>query len=247
MKWFYFTFISILFFSCVVLITLIWQKYSAVSIEKEISNPVVFLTCIECELAPMDKKHRLPKTYEPNDLVVLKGYEKEERQLRQEAYAQLQKLLSAAAAARIDTFVISGYRSYEYQKSVFANWVKRERDAGYSEAEAVKRASTYSALPGHSEHQLGTAVDLMCAKCEPFVDSEGNEELYDFIANNAHLYGFVVSYPPATQQLTGYISEPWHIRFVGKEIATELFERGYLRASGDYLWGYLLGRWQIKP
>lgn len=207
----------------------------------------VFLKCAECSLAPMDKLHRLPSEYEPQDLVVIPKYETEQRRLQAEAWDALEEMLAAAAAADLDIYILSAYRSYADQSKVFAGWVDSEQDQGYSFLEAVERASSYSARPGHSEHQLGTAVDLMCLTCKPFEDSEGNQQVYKFIAENAHKYGYVVSYPPETEDTTGYISEPWHIRYVGVDIATELHARGYLAQSGDYIWRYLFAIWPIKP
>jgi zinc D-Ala-D-Ala carboxypeptidase len=207
----------------------------------------VLLSCADCDLAPVDKRHHLPAEYESTDLVQIPKYETTQRRLRAQAWEALERMIAAAAAADLDIYIVSAYRSYDDQAKVFAGWVDSEQDQGYSFLEAVERASSYSARPGHSEHQLGTAVDLMCASCKPFENSTDNQEIYDFITENAHKYGYVVSYPPETEELTGYIAEPWHIRYVGVEIATELYERNYLSGSGDYIWRYLFALWQIKP
>src|SRR5262249_26897532 len=110
--------------------------------------------------------------------------------------APLAALLAAARAAGHPLRIESAFRSYEEQSRLFA---------GMKE---VGRA----ARPGHSEHQLGSAIDLRLP----------TGAAADWLAANAAGSGFVLSYPPGTQRLTGYRPEPWHVRYVGAELAAEL-------------------------
>jgi D-alanyl-D-alanine carboxypeptidase len=114
--------------------------------------------------------------------------------------------------------IASAFRSYGYQRGVYRAQVGR---VGRAAADRV------SARPGHSEHQTGLAVDLVTPG-DPggdlracFADRPGGR----WIAANAHRYGFVVRYTPGTERVTGYRSEPWHLRFVGAALARELHER----------------------
>ena len=86
-------------------------------------------------------------------------------------------------------------------------------DAGYSRSEAEAETARSIAIPGTSEHQLGLAVDL-----------KNTFSTYAWLAENSWKYGFILSYPDGTTALTGIYYEPWHFRYVGKELAAELFE-----------------------
>lgn len=183
-----------------------------------------------------------PKNYEPADLVVpqiplrlTSGDKKEEMRLREPAATALLEMYKAAQKDGLELMVSSAYRSYEYQQNLYNFYVSKQ---GQSEAD------TQSARPGHSEHQTGLAVDIEPAsrKCEVeacFGDlPEGK-----WVAANGHKYGFVLRYPEGQQGVTGYIYEPWHLRYVGKELATELHKQGNptlekyfnLPAAPDYL------------
>lgn len=129
--------------------------------------------------------------------------------MRQEAASALEILFNAAEADGIYLSALSGYRSYYTQQSIYNPY------------------SGYSAPPGASEHQLGLAMDVTAnyygtTLTPDFVyTTEGQ-----WIANNAHKYGFVIRYLEGKENVTGYYYEPWHIRYLGVELATELFNKG---------------------
>lgn len=112
----------------------------------------------------------------------------------------------------------SGYRSYNYQTSLYSNYVKNEGQTA---------ADTQSARPGHSEHQTGLAADIEPASRNCEVDQcfattpEGK-----WLAANAYTYGFIIRYPADKVDVTGYEYEPWHIRYIGAPLATELHNQG---------------------
>ncbi|MDD4035861.1 MAG: M15 family metallopeptidase [Bacilli bacterium] len=107
----------------------------------------------------------------------------------------------------------SGYRSYNYQYNLYNNYVNND---------GVEKADTYSARPGHSEHQLGLAIDVS-AEDNSIVKFQNSNE-FRWLKNNAHKYGFIIRYPENKDSITGYKSEPWHYRYVGIDIATYIYE-----------------------
>ena len=158
----------------------------------------------------VDKKHPLPETYSPDDLIVLKY--KSYRQgiadtmlLRAKAEAALEEMAAAARASGITLTVSSAYRSYQYQIGSFNRWTER---LGLEEAERV------SARPGRSQHQLGLVVDF-----GSITNSYANTSEGKWVALNASRFGFSLSYPKGYEELTGYSWESWHYRYVGAELA----------------------------
>lgn len=168
-------------------------------------------------LAPLDKQHRLPADCEPADLVRLPENISlgGPQYLRREALDALLDLFDAARAVGYELTVNSSYRSYDVQAQTYATWVQL-----YGEA----YASRTSARPGHSEHQLGTAVDVGARglMLEAFA---GTPEAA-WLEANAWKYGFIVSYPDGKEAITGYAYEPWHIRYVGREVAADVHRSG---------------------
>lgn len=141
-------------------------------------------------------------------------------QLRPEAATALEALRAEAAEAGHDLTVLSGYRSYERQRQVYAGWV--ERHGGTAAADRV------SARPGHSEHQTGLAVDVGDAAA-PDCDLSvcfGDTEAGRWVAAHAHEHGFVVRYPAGSEPVTGFSAEPWHLRWLGPEAAAEVRAAG---------------------
>lgn len=127
--------------------------------------------------------------------------------LRQEALAQLQAMDAAARGAGIDIIVASAYRSYQQQAQLYQYYVDQNGEAA---------ANRFSAKPGHSEHQLGTTVDLTSASSSyQLTDGYGGTPEGKWVAQNAYRFGFVMSYPEGKEAITGYVYEPWHFRYVG--------------------------------
>ena len=181
----------------------------------------------------VDRSHSLPPDYAPDDLVPLRLYGvptlgSDVLQLRREAAEHLGRLVEAAAMDREELVVASAYRSYEEQQ------VSHERLASVYGADA----NVTSATPGHSQHQLGTAVDFTNAAASyqvwlPF----GETSAYLWLQHHAQDYGFVLAYPRGKEEETGYQWEPWHYRYVGVENAKRLKESGlslqeYLEREG---------------
>lgn len=160
-----------------------------------------------------------PKTYAPVDLTVpnipLAATTSMEKQVRKATATALETMVAAAKQEGAQLNLQSGYRSYSFQTSLYNRYVQQQ---GQSVAD------TQSARPGYSEHQTGFAADLgsvphpECDVAECFgTTTEGK-----WLAANAYKYGFIIRYPQNMQNVTGYIYEPWHVRYIGAELATEM-------------------------
>jgi hypothetical protein len=190
-------------------------------------------TCRDCTHYPVDKDHGLPADYLPD--VIDTGLPGGGFVLPV-VKAPLQALFAEATRRGLSPVVTSAYRSYKTQVVVFRSWVFGELVRTHDWLLAIANAERYSARPGHSEHQLGTAIDINCARCTPFDDQdERNVTLWKFLETDAYRYGFVISYPRDMEARTGYQYEPWHVRYIGVEFATALYEQGYVQGSGACL------------
>jgi D-alanyl-D-alanine carboxypeptidase len=166
----------------------------------------------------IDTSRRLPETYAPPDLVdsTEAGFESRD-QVRAIVIEDLAALRAAAEANGTPIVVISGYRSYTYQENLFL-----ERAAQVGPEEAARR----TAHPGHSEHQLGTAIDVLDPGVGELTTAFAETPAGQWVAAHAHEFGFVVSYPDGAGDHTCYEYEPWHLRYVGRDVAAEIHESG---------------------
>lgn len=147
--------------------------------------------------------------YEPTDLKSL-SYDSK-YQLRAKAADAFEELVAAALLENIKIRPYSAYRSYTYQKGLYDKYVLRD---GQIEAD------TYSARPGHSEHQTGLAVDVWSTGYNYIKETDAK-----WLKDNACKYGFIVRYTKENMDITGYIDEPWHLRYLGIDIATDVVEK----------------------
>ena len=168
--------------------------------------------------AVIDTAHGLPADYVPPDLVDVgqAGFATRD-QVRAEVITDLAALRAAAEANATPIAIISGYRSYDYQQNLFT---RRVDEVG--EAEAALR----TARPGHSEHQLGTAVDVLDPGVGELTTAFALTPAGTWVAGHAHEFGFVVSYPDGARDRTCYEFEPWHLRYVGRENAAAIHDAG---------------------
>ena len=138
----------------------------------------------------------------------------------------LKQFLADCKAAGHTPYICSAYRTWDDQVYLFDKKVKSFTSKGYSEAEAKVLAAKETAVPGTSEHQLGLAVDILC-QSRPWLDEgQAKTATQQWLMANCHKYGFILRYPKGTTDKTGIIYEPWHYRYVGVEIATEIMSRG---------------------
>jgi zinc D-Ala-D-Ala carboxypeptidase len=172
----------------------------------------------------------LSRDYEPQDLVSIGDYFAVDvtlgypSQLREVAIGPLVAMVADMQTAGLKPFIISGYRSYYSQGIAYNKWLTLNPES----------AAIVSAPPGYSEHQLGTAVDFGSPELPEVVgipDIEFHTYFFKtsegiWLLDNAHLYGFTLSYTREAFELTGFYYEPWHYRYVGVEMATRLKEMG---------------------
>ena len=167
----------------------------------------------------LNKNNFIDASYRPDDLVMpnvafaFQGMD-EKKLMRSEAAAALELLFDEAKLEGHLLYAVSGYRSFERQTAVFNNNVRRK---------GFEQANKTSALPGQSEHQLGLAMDI--ANTTLNIKLFGGSSESDWVAANAHRFGFIVRYPLGKEHITGYSYEPWHLRYVGQDIASAIYEQ----------------------
>lgn len=170
----------------------------------------------------VNKGRVLPSSYVPAGLVIpnisLRVSGGTEMEVRSDTAKALETMFTAAKAQGIDLMLASGYRPYSEQVTLYNGYVS-------SDGQAAADAS--SARPGHSEHQTGLAADLepVDRKCEVDQCFEQTPE-GQWLAANDYKYGFIIRYPKGKESVTGYEYEPWHVRYVGVALSTELHDTG---------------------
>jgi D-alanyl-D-alanine carboxypeptidase len=170
----------------------------------------------------VNKQHTVDRNYKPEDLKEIRYYAPDRsassRYMRAEAADAFHKLVEAAALENMELVMTTAYRSYDFQKTLFDNYVAKEGE---------EAANRYSAKPGQSEHQTGLSVDVTSASVGyQLTDKFGETKEGIWLAEHAHLFGFIIRFPEGKEAITGYLYEPWHIRYVGVEAATEIYEQG---------------------
>jgi len=171
----------------------------------------------------VNKKRALPSGYTPSNLtnpkVALRlSSSTPEMNIRGDVAPAVEQLFAGAANAGHKLLFASGYRSEALQKQLYD---------GYVRTDGQEAADRSSAKPGTSEHQTGLAFDICLANSGCSLEqSFGTTPAGQWIADHAHEYGFVVRYQQGKEQITGYEYEPWHLRYVGTELATELHSNG---------------------
>lgn len=160
----------------------------------------------------VNKYHKLNATYVPSDLVTIDSKYGNTLQISKVAYDAFKKMWEAAKKEGLTIYVRSPYRSYTTQKGLY------ER---YANVDGYDKADTYSARAGYSEHQTGLAIDIV-ANDNDLGNFENTEE-FTWMKENAHKYGFILRYPKGKEYLTGYMYESWHYRYVGIDVATQIY------------------------
>ena len=161
----------------------------------------------------VNKTYSLPENYVPTNTY------KDATDLKycslciyKDAYEKFETMKADLLSLGLNIWIQSGYRSYELQNELYNNYVDRD---------GKEAADTYSARPGHSEHQTGLAFDLNSISDDFQYTDEGK-----WVNQNAWKYGFILRYPKGKENITGYKYEPWHLRYVGETLAKELYNNG---------------------
>ena len=184
--------------------------------------------------ALVNRQYLLSEDYVPRDMVAVEvplifPEHPEINQLRAPAADALKQMFATAEEAGIILYARSGYRSYGTQERLYGSYV---------ETHGEEAASRFSAPPGASEHQTGLAMDVTSESVGyELLESFGETAEGEWVKDNAHVYGFIIRYHEGKEDITGYMYEPWHLRYVGKELAHDIKESGltyeeYIMESG---------------
>ncbi len=161
----------------------------------------------------VNKYNFVGKNFKVPNLVKVKEFSKDNMKLEKECMEAFVKMARDAKSKGLNLRAISTYRTYDYQEKLYTNYVKND---------GVKKADTYSARPGFSEHHTGLAIDIDNIK-KSYLEFENTKE-FNWIIENAYKYGFILRYPKDKVDITGYIYEPWHYRYVGIKVASYIKE-----------------------
>ena len=174
-------------------------------------------------LVLVNKEYRLSESYVPSGLVSasLSGIRRGGSYLlRNIVIDDLRNLVNQATSDGVDLSIRSGYRSYQDQLSTYNYWLKYNgNNADY--------ADRVSARAGHSQHQLGTAIDFSTSEIQDGIGGQfAPTKAAKWLEENAYKYGFVISFPRGYESVTGYNYESWHYRYIGKANAQEMINSG---------------------
>lgn len=169
----------------------------------------------------------LPEDYEPDLVDLPSSLSTSGGKVDRSCYDALVQMLTDCNKECPKVCVVSTYRTYDYQVKLFNRKVNFYLDKGYDKAEAEKLAATVIAIPGTSEHHTGLAVDIVDTRSWDLTEEQAELPAQKWLMENAWKYGFILRYPADKTDVTGIIYEPWHYRYVGKDVAAELHESGY--------------------
>ena len=196
-----------------ILILLFFTK--DVNVKEEFYKNIKWVENPDELLVLVNKNNQLSNDYIPKNLESISlRYANKDKYLRKEAKDAFEKLSSEAAALGYRIVAVSAYRDYNYQNELFNYYV---------EEKGLEYALDCSAKPGHSEHQTGLAVDVE-GENKDYDNFEDTKE-FSWMKDNAHRFGFILRYPKGKEHITGFKYEPWHYRYVGINIATEIYEK----------------------
>lgn len=164
----------------------------------------------------VNRENYIPADYEVQLTELSNGKKVDSR-----IYPELQEMFNAARAQGYGLFVREGYRTQEEQQQLMNEKIEAYENEGKSKSEAKKLVEQWVAIPGTSEHQLGIAVDINADTTK-----SSRDDVYNWLEENAHTYGFIKRYPSNKTDITGVINEPWHYRYVGKEAASAIYSQG---------------------
>ena len=169
----------------------------------------------------VNKTRKLPNDFSPRQLIIpdvrfpFDEYH-EKKQMRAVAALALEDLFEKAESSGLYLYAVSGYRSYERQENIFNLKVENR---------GLEETLKVSAYPGTSEHQTGFSMDISSLSNDfELTQSFGETKEGIWVAHNAHKSGFIVRYPHGKENITGYSYEPWHLRYIGIDEATYLYE-----------------------
>lgn len=170
----------------------------------------------------INAKNPLPEDFTVPKLTQLKdGHAIDSR-----VYPDLQSMMDDARAAGLAPLICSSFRTWEKQEELYDNKVQSLLEQGLSQEKAKAQASEWVAYPGTSEHQAGLAVDIVDTAYQRLDKEQENTAVQKWLMEHCAEYGFILRYPTEKSEITGIGYEPWHYRYVGKEVAQSIMEQG---------------------
>ena len=191
----------------------------------------VFPEAEDWQLLLVNPWNEMPEDYEVTLKALPDGQKVDER-----AYDDLNAMLEACRDAGLRPKICSSYRTQAKQTYLYNNKITRLRNAGYSKAAAQNEAGRWVARPGTSEHQLGLALDIVSSSYQALTKKQEKTAEQKWLMEHCWEYGFILRYPNEKSEITGIGYEPWHYRYVGRDVALDI------RDSGLCLEEYLLLR-----
>lgn len=173
------------------------------------------------ELLLVNPWNALPENYEVDKTTLKNGHSIDTR-----VSPYLQEMMDDARAEGLSPVICSSYRTMEKQKSLFDRQVEKQLSRGYSQKEAEFEAAKWVAVPGTSEHQSALALDIVDLSYQHLDKAQEDTAVQKWLMENSYKYGFILRYPEDKTDITGINYEPWHYRYVGKEVAREIYEQG---------------------
>ncbi|MBR6513440.1 MAG: M15 family metallopeptidase [Clostridia bacterium] len=162
----------------------------------------------------------LPDDFTP-DLVSVSNGQQADRRVKD----ALEAMLADCRKAGYNPYICSSYRTLSHQTANYNNQINKYLSSGYDRATAEIEAAKWVAVPGTSEHHTGFAFDIVSASYQALDHSQANTPEQKWLMANCYKYGFILRYPDGKTDITGIYYEPWHYRYVGVEVATEITEK----------------------
>ncbi len=181
----------------------------------------VFPEAEDWQLLLVNPWNEMPEDYEVTLKALPDGQKVDER-----AYDDLNAMLEACRDAGLRPKICSSYRTQAKQTYLYNNKITRLRNAGYSKAAALEEAGRWVARPGTSEHQLGLALDIVSSSYQALTKKQEKTAEQKWLMEHCWEYGFILRYPSDKSEITGIGYEPWHYRYVGREVALDVRESG---------------------
>lgn len=181
----------------------------------------------------VNRQNKITSDFQPMDMTTYAGYK-----LNRTCADALKRMINAGKNEGYNFVLYSGYRTYDTQYNKYYNKIAYYKKQGYSEEKAIELTDQYYAQPGASEHHTGLAADV----CIPRIVNKYGclHENYDqtpefkWFSAHAHEYGFILRYGKTQKSITGYNYEPWHYRYVGVDVASEIYRRGI--TYEEFIW-----------
>ena len=186
-----------------------------IGLDKKVYDDAVPATNLNKNNVLVNKYNYLDKDYVPTNLEKISTvYALSNMKLVENAKEAYEEMAKDASKSKLKLVILSSYRSYDYQVDLYNRYAKKD---------GKEKADTYSGRPGFSEHQTGLAFDIYNGKTT-YTKFESTKE-FDWMQENAYKYGFILRFPKGKELETGYQYESWHYRYVGKDIAKEIYDK----------------------